>query len=109
MRRVTTVLALALATAAVPATASAAPPAWAGEKPGNYGSCVAWEAMFGDYPVSEFHRTHSPGRHARFQRREDAGPEQPGRDHDGLRDRLREGLTAQIEPDLVVGGSFRTG
>jgi hypothetical protein len=77
MRRVTTVLALALATAAVPATASAAPPAWAGEKPGNYGSCVAWEAMFGDGPVSEFHRTRSPAVTLGFNGEKTLGPNTP--------------------------------
>ena len=74
MRRVTTVLALALATAAVPATASAEPPPWAGEKPGNYGSCLAWEAMFGDAPVSEFHKTHSPAVTLGFNGEKTVGP-----------------------------------
>ena len=77
MRRVTTVLALALATAPVPATASAEPPVWAGEKPGNYGSCVAWEAMFGDAPVSEFHRTHSPAVTLGFNGEKTLGPNNP--------------------------------
>ena len=55
MRRVTTVLAVAAAaTAAVPAAASAEPPVWAGEKPGTYGSCVAYEAMSSDAPVPNF-------------------------------------------------------
>jgi hypothetical protein len=77
MRRITTVLALALTTAAVPATASAAPPPWAGEKPGNYGSCVAWEAMFGDAPVSEFHKTHSPAVTLGFSGEKTLGPSVP--------------------------------
>jgi surface antigen len=59
MRRLTTVLAVAVATTAVPAAASAAMPAWAGEKPGNYGSCVAYEAMTGG-SVTEFIRRTSP-------------------------------------------------
>ena len=77
MRRVTTVLALALATAAVPATASAESPPWAGEKPGNYGSCVAWEAMFGDGAVSEFHKTHSPAVTLGFNGEKTLGPNVP--------------------------------
>ena len=60
MRRFTAVLAACVATAALPAAASAERPAWAGEKPGNYGSCVAWEAMFGDAPVHEFIDRTSP-------------------------------------------------
>jgi hypothetical protein len=59
MRRLTTVLAIATATAALPAAASAERPSWAGEKPGNYGSCVAYEAMTGG-PVTEFIGRTSP-------------------------------------------------
>ena len=59
MRRITTVLAIAAATAAVPAAASAERPSWAGEKPGNYGSCVAYEAMTGG-SVPEFIGATSP-------------------------------------------------
>jgi hypothetical protein len=55
MRRLTAVLAVAAATAAaIPAAASAEPPVWAGEKPGTYGSCVAYEAMSSDAPVRDF-------------------------------------------------------
>jgi hypothetical protein len=59
MRRITALLAVTVAaTAAVPAAASAEMPAYAGEKPSNYGSCVAYEAMAGLDPVSDFtHRT----------------------------------------------------
>ena len=60
MRRLTTLLAMAAVSAAIPASASAAPPVWAGEKPGTYGSCVAWEAMFGDQPVPDFIERTSP-------------------------------------------------
>jgi hypothetical protein len=60
MRRLTTLLAIAAVSAAIPATASAEPPVWAGEKPGTYGSCVAWEAMFGDQPVPDFIERTSP-------------------------------------------------
>lgn len=60
MRRLTTVLAVAAATAAVPAAASAESPVWAGEKPGTYGSCVAYEAMANDPPVRDFHQSHEP-------------------------------------------------
>jgi surface antigen len=59
MRRLTTAIAIAAVTAAVPATASAAMPSWAGEKPGNYGSCVAYEAMTGGSVLS-FIRETSP-------------------------------------------------
>ena len=59
MRRLTTVCAIAVATAAVPAAASAERSSWAGEKPGNYGSYVAYEAMTGG-SVSEFIRETSP-------------------------------------------------
>ena len=61
MRRITTVLAVAaVSAAAIPTAASATPPVWAGEKPGTYGSCVAWEAMFGNEPVRDFHQSHEP-------------------------------------------------
>lgn len=61
MRRITTVLAVAaVSAAAVPADASAEPPVWAGEKPGTYGSCVAYEAMANDPPVHDFHQSHEP-------------------------------------------------
>jgi surface antigen len=59
MRRLTTTFAILAATAAVPAAASAERPSWAGEKPGNYGSCVAYEAMSGG-SVTEFIQTTSP-------------------------------------------------
>jgi len=52
MRRLTAVL--AVSAVAIPTSASAAPPVWAGEKPGTYGSCLAWEAMFGNEPVRDF-------------------------------------------------------
>jgi hypothetical protein len=58
MRRLTTLCAIAVA-AAVPASASAERPSWAGEKPGNYGSCVAYEAMNGG-SVPEFIARTSP-------------------------------------------------
>ena len=56
MRRLTTLLAAGAAIAAVaaPATAPAAPNPDPGQKPYNYGTCVAYQAMFGDEPVSEF-------------------------------------------------------
>jgi surface antigen len=59
MRRLTTVFAIAAATAALPAAASAERPTWAGEKPGNYGSCVAYEAMTGG-SITDFIRSTSP-------------------------------------------------
>ena len=59
MRRITAVLAATVAAAAaVPAAASAEMPSYAGEKPSNYGKCVAYEAMAGLDPVPDFiHRT----------------------------------------------------
>jgi hypothetical protein len=61
MRRITAVLALTVATAAaVPTAASAAMPSYAGEKPSNYGSCVAYEAMAGLDPVQDFTGRTSP-------------------------------------------------
>jgi hypothetical protein len=61
MRRITALLAVTVAAAAaVPSAASAAPPSYAGEKPSNYGSCVAYEAMAGLEPVSDFTRRTSP-------------------------------------------------
>ena len=61
MRRLTAVLSVAAVTmAAVPAAASAEPPIWAGEKPGTYGSCVAYEAMANAPPVRDFHPSHQP-------------------------------------------------
>jgi len=61
MRRlITTLAAAAVAAAAIPAGASAEPPVWAGEKPGTYGSCVAYEAMFGNEPVRDFIQATSP-------------------------------------------------
>ena len=60
MRRLTAVFAIAVATVAVPAAASAEPPSWAGEKPGNYGSCVAYEAMVTDNSVPAFILATSP-------------------------------------------------
>jgi hypothetical protein len=61
MRRITAVLALTVAAAAaVPTAASADRPSYAGEKPSNYGSCVAYEAMAGLDPVSDFTRRTSP-------------------------------------------------
>ncbi len=61
MRRIITLFAVAaVCAAAIPAAASAAPNPTPGEKPGNYGSCVAWEAMFGDAAVSEFIERTSP-------------------------------------------------
>lgn len=62
MRRLTTILAVAAATAALPTAASAAPNPnpTPGEKPGTYGSCIAWEAMFGDAHVSDFIQRTSP-------------------------------------------------
>ena len=61
MRRITTLLAVTVAAAAaVPTAASASMPAYAGEEPSNYGSCVAYEAMAGLEPVSDFTRRTSP-------------------------------------------------
>jgi hypothetical protein len=61
MRRITTLLAVTAAAAAVvPSAASAAPPSYAGEKPSNYGSCVAYEAMAGLDPVRDFTGRTSP-------------------------------------------------
>ena len=48
MRRFTAVLAVTVAAAAaVPTAASAGMPSYAGEKPSDYGKCVAHEAMAG--------------------------------------------------------------
>ena len=61
MRRITAVLAVTVAAAAaVPTAASADRPSYAGEKPSNYGSCVAYEAMAGLDHVSDFTRRTSP-------------------------------------------------
>ena len=61
MRRITAVLALTVAAAAaVPTAASAAMPSYAGEKPSSYGACVAYEAMAGLDPVSDFTGRTSP-------------------------------------------------
>jgi hypothetical protein len=55
MRRFTAVLAVTVAAvAAVPTAASAGMPSYAGEKPSTYGKCVAYEAMAGLDPVSDF-------------------------------------------------------
>jgi hypothetical protein len=80
MRRLTTILAVAAATAAVPAAASAAPNPTPGEKPGNYGSCVAWEAMFGDAPVSEFIQRTSPAVTLGWNGEKTLGPKHPDPD-----------------------------
>ena len=61
MRRSTALLAVTVAAAAaVPSAASAGMPSYAGEKPSNYGSCVAYEAMAGLDPVSDFTARTSP-------------------------------------------------
>jgi hypothetical protein len=61
MRRFTSVLAVAVtAAAAVPTAASPEMPSYAGEKPSTYGKCVAYEAMAGLDPVSDFTRRTSP-------------------------------------------------
>ena len=61
MRRITAVLAVTVAAAAaLPTAASAGMPSYAGEKPSNYGSCVAYEAMAGLDPVADFTRRTSP-------------------------------------------------
>ena len=61
MRRITAVLAVTVAAAAaVPTAASAGMPSYAGEKPSTYGKCVAYEAMAGLDPVSDFTRRTSP-------------------------------------------------
>lgn len=61
MRRITALLALTVAAAAaVPTAASAAVPSYAGEKPSNYGSCVAYEAMAGLDSVKDFTGRTSP-------------------------------------------------
>ena len=61
MRRITALLAVTVAAAAaVPAAASAEMPSYAGEKPSNYGSCVAYEAMAGLDPVADFTQGTSP-------------------------------------------------
>ena len=81
MRRITAVLAVAAATvAAVPAAASAAPNPTPGEKPGTYGSCVAWEAMFGDAPVREFIARTSPAVTLGWNGEKTLGPTHPDPD-----------------------------
>ena len=61
MRRTTALLAVTVAAAAaLPSAASAGMPSYAGEKPSNYGSCVAYEAMAGLDPVSDFTARTSP-------------------------------------------------
>jgi hypothetical protein len=61
MRRFTAVLAVTVAAvAAVPTAASAGMPSYAGEKPSTYGKCVAYEAMAGLDPVSDFTGRTSP-------------------------------------------------
>lgn len=102
MHRVTTVLALALATAAVPATASAAPPPLGRREAGELRQLRGLGGHVRRLPGLGVPPDPLTGRHARLQRREDAWPEQPGRDLDGLRDRLREGLTA-LRPDARRG------
>src|SRR5262245_45608093 len=59
MSRITSLVAVTAAAAAVPAAASAAPNPFPGEKPSNYGACVAYEAMAGVHP-SEFTQQTSP-------------------------------------------------
>jgi hypothetical protein len=52
MRRITSLIAVAVAAvAAVPAAASAAPNPFPGDKPSTYGACVAYEAMAGEHPM----------------------------------------------------------
>jgi hypothetical protein len=61
MRRITALLAVTVAAAAaVPTAASAGMPSYAGEKPSNYGSCVAYEAMADLDSVSDFTGRTSP-------------------------------------------------
>jgi Enoyl-(Acyl carrier protein) reductase len=53
-------IALAAAAALVPASAPAYGAEVADNRPANYGTCVAYEAMFGEDPVREFTQSLSP-------------------------------------------------
>ena len=81
MRRLTILFAVAaVCVTAVPTSASAAPNPTPGEKPGNYGSCVAWEAMFGDAHVSEFIERTSPAVTLGWNGEKTLGPKNPDPD-----------------------------
>jgi hypothetical protein len=53
-------IALAAVAALVPAAAPAHGQVINENRPANYGTCVAYEAMFGDEPVREFTQNSSP-------------------------------------------------